>query len=59
MPSRSGPPLPRPVPRLERHVDGLLFSDWPGRYGPLVCLLDPLGSLPELDTALGKALAPD
>jgi pimeloyl-ACP methyl ester carboxylesterase len=59
VPSESVEPLRKPVPRLERDLDGRLLSDWPGRRGPLVCLNDPLGSLPGLPSALGRALAPD
>jgi pimeloyl-ACP methyl ester carboxylesterase len=59
VPSEFIEPLPRPVPRLERDIDGLAVSEWPGRRGPLVCLSDPLGSLPDLGPALGQELAPD
>jgi pimeloyl-ACP methyl ester carboxylesterase len=59
VPSEFVEPLPRPVPRLERDIDGLAVSEWPGRQGPLVYLADPLGSLPDLGPALGQELAPD
>ena len=59
MPSHPVDPLPRPVPCLDRRVDGLSLGDWPGRRGPLVCLTDPLGSLADLGAALGADLAPD
>jgi pimeloyl-ACP methyl ester carboxylesterase len=47
------------VPRLERQIDSVSLSEWPGRRGPLVCLGDPLGSLPNLAEALAAALSPD
>lgn len=59
MPSPPVDPLLRPVPRLERQIDGLSLSEWPGRRGPLVCLSDPLGLLADLPVALGDELAPD
>ena len=59
MPSQPAEPLPRPVPRLERQIDGLSFSEWPGRRGPLVCLVDPLGGLPGLAEAIAADRAPD
>jgi pimeloyl-ACP methyl ester carboxylesterase len=59
VPSPPLDPLPRPVPRLERQIDGLSLSEWPGRRGPLVCLGDPLGSLPGLADVLASALSPD
>jgi pimeloyl-ACP methyl ester carboxylesterase len=59
VPSSPVDPLPRPVPRLDREIDGLALSEWPGEEGPLVCLRDPLGSLAGLAPALGDALAPD
>jgi pimeloyl-ACP methyl ester carboxylesterase len=59
VPSPPLDPLPRPAPRLERQIDGLSLSEWPGRRGPLVCLPDPLGSLADLSAALGGELAPD
>jgi pimeloyl-ACP methyl ester carboxylesterase len=52
-------PLPRPVPRLERQIDSLSLSEWPGRRGPLVCLADPLGAPAGLAEALANELAPD
>jgi pimeloyl-ACP methyl ester carboxylesterase len=47
------------VPRLERQIDGIALSEWPGRRGPLLCLGDPLGSLPDLAEALATGLSPD
>jgi pimeloyl-ACP methyl ester carboxylesterase len=52
------------VPRLEREVElgpaRLTWGEWPGRRGPLVCLVDPVGRAPHgVAEVLASALAPE